>query len=294
MTGDNPKRFVAVLLALLFIGDIVVWLSIVSRHLASSRLELYFLSVGQGDSQLIRLPGNVKILIDGGPATGEVLRELSEVLPEGDRYLDIVVMTHPQLDHFGGLIDVLKRYEVGVFIANGRDGTAKAYGDLIQALEDADIPSVLLAAGDHIRYGDAMLSVLGPTARNLTSKELNDTCIITLLDYRGFRALYVGDIGENIERELLVSDIRAHVLKVGHHGSRFSSSAPFLAAVRPSVAVIEVGKNSYGHPTGVALSRLAGARAEIFRTDRDGTVMVRPNAGILEAYTEVEEELLTK
>src|SRR5689334_7001064 len=127
----------------LLIGfNFFVW-SAVALQANADGLNIYFLDVGQGDSSLIVLPGGAKILIDGGPANKSVFGELEKVLSPSDRYIDLVMLTHPQLDHFGGLIDVLKRYRVGAFIYNGRDGTAQAWPYLKEIVSEKKIKTVL-------------------------------------------------------------------------------------------------------------------------------------------------------
>ena len=271
------KKYKSVILAFsaLVLLDGAVWYLILFSNDPAENLELYFLDVGQGDSQLVNLPTGVQILIDGGPPNSRVLSELAEVLPASDNYIDLVVMTHPQLDHFGGLIETLKKYEVGAFIGSGRKGEIDAYRELVEVLKNRKVPYVALSQGDHIRNGDNLFSVLSPNNQNLLSKELNDTSLVLMLESGELKALYTGDIGFSVENYLAQKyDLRAQVLKVPHHGSKFSSSREFLAAIKPQAAVIGVGKNTYGHPTEQALSRLTEAGAEIFRTDQNGTIRV--------------------
>ena len=242
-----------------------------------------FLDVGQGDASLITLPSGgrvVQILIDGGPNAG-VLPALEAVMPDGDRSIDLVMLTHPQLDHFGGLIDVMKRYRVGAFIWSGRAGTVDAWDDLVRAIREAGVPAVALGSGDAIRFGDRTLAVLHPDRTGLVSGELNDSSLVMRLDADGVRALFTGDIASNVERRLSPDELAADVLKVPHHGSKYSSGKEFLERVGPKAAFIEVGKNNYGHPTPDALARLTAIGSRIFRTDRDGTVIVRWNGGKL-------------
>jgi competence protein ComEC len=273
----------------LLVFDVALYHTIYAKQANGDDSALYFLDVGQGDSQLITLPGDAQILIDGGPPNGKVLEALAKALTPGDRYIDIVVMTHPQLDHFGGLIDVLDRYEVGVVLGSGRQGEISAYKDFDRIRNEHKVPYIEMRKGDKIRYVDATFDVLSPDTTFLKSKELNDTCVVLLFKQGGARALYTCDIGFAVENALVkAGDIRADILKVGHHGSRFSSTADFLKAVSPKVAVIEVGKNSYGHPTPTALERLKKASAQIFRTDINGTVRISLDRGNLLVYQENE------
>ena len=258
----KKSSWVLYILAALLLLDGIVWYQIVQTTTPRGSAEIYFLDVGQGDSELIILPGGAKVLIDAGNPDGKVLKTLAEVLPPHDRYIDILFMTHPQLDHFGGFIDVLKNYEVGAFIGNGRKGTAGAYPELIAELKRKGVSYVRLEEGDRILYGGAEMDILSPSGHNLLSAELNDTSLVTLLKDKNFRALFTADIGFNVESELMKKyDLSADILKVGQHGSRFSSGVEFLKAVNPKVAVIEVGKNNYGHPTPSALARLKSATA---------------------------------
>lgn len=276
-------------LLVLTAADVALWFfALTSPRLVSP--QFYFLNVGQGDSELVLLPkangGSVKLLIDGGP-DAKVVEELAKVLPVGDRRIDLVLMTHPQLDHFGGFIEALRQYEVGALLGTGRVGTTKAYRELMRVIRERQIPYITLRRGSRIAYGDTVIDVLSPNARDLASKELNDGCLVLRVATPAARALFTCDAGENVERELIASDdVRADILKVGHHGSRFSSSAAFLRAVSPRVAVIEVGKNSYGHPTKDALARLAASGTKIFRTDWNGTVRATAEDGVLRVFAE--------
>lgn len=270
---SRKRNYAAWLLAVLVALDFLIWRAIFISH-AAARPELYFFDVGQGDSQLVSLPGGVRLLIDGGAGT-KVLDGLARALPPASRYIDLVLLTHPQLDHFGGLIEVVKKYDVGTFITSGAKSSTRSYQELLGLISDKRLPFVVLGAGDRIRYGDYILEILGPPAANLTSKDLNDASLVTLLRAAGFKALYTGDIGFDYENQLAaIYDLGADILKVPHHGSKYSSGQNFLNEVKPKVAVIGVGKNSYGHPTREALARLASTGSLIYRTDRDGTLKV--------------------
>jgi len=276
----------------LIIFDFFVWSQIVSGvNEQNNDLEVYFLDVGQGDSELINLPNDVQVLMDGGP-DNKILEELSSILPPTDRYIDLVVLSHPQYDHFAGLIEVLKRYEIGAFLYNGREGTAKAFEDLKRTIEKNKIPTIILTQGDKIKYQNNLLDILSPTADLLKSKELNDTSLVislaielvnqnfSKLHYVDDRQrnvitkiLFTGDIGFKVENYLTENfNIDSDVLKVGHHGSKYSSGKKFLKAVNPKIAIIEVGKNTYGHPTSQTLNGLASIGSQIFRTDQSGTI----------------------
>ncbi|OGG38123.1 hypothetical protein A2116_01355 [Candidatus Jorgensenbacteria bacterium GWA1_49_17] len=237
---------------------------------ASGDLEIYFLDVGQGDSEFVKLPGGTDILIDGGPPNGRALNELARALERGDRYIDLVILSHPQLDHFGGLVEVLKRYKVGVFIWNGAETDSDAFAELKETLRENGIPEVILGAGDKIKAGGSEIIVISPDDELLKAKDLNDTSLVLELVSGNSKTLFTGDASAAVLENLRSGDL--DILKVAHHGSKFSSSAEFLKAVKPEAAVVEVGRNSYGHPTYEALEALRSAGAQIFRTDVDGTL----------------------
>jgi len=246
----------------------------------NTALSLSFLDVGQGDAEYMVLPSGVRVLVDGGPPGTASLSALAKLASQNDRYIDLVAMTHPQTDHIGGLIEVLKRYDVGAFLWPGRTNDIPAFRELMRVARERNVRTIELGEGDAIWTGADRIAVLSPGRAFLASKDTNDSTLVLLLESAGIRVLFAGDIGSEVERMLA----RAHpgtvdILKVPHHGSRFSSTQLFLDAVRPLLAVIEVGKNSYGHPTDETLARLGAAGARVLRTDLDGTVTIRVEDG---------------
>ncbi|MFA5084254.1 MAG: MBL fold metallo-hydrolase [Candidatus Paceibacterota bacterium] len=267
------NKTIVLIVILLLALDIFVWRTIVITK-PSGNLEIYFLSVGQGDSELVILPGGVKVLIDGGP-NGKILDDLAAILPQTDRYIDLVVNSHPHPDHFVGLIDVLKNYKVGAFIYNGRDGGIPAWEELLKTAGENKVSGLVLAAGDKIHYFNNEFDILLPDKNFINNKDLNETSLVALLKSRDLKALFVGDIGAKPEKYLAGKfNVGVDILKIGHHGSKYSSAEDFLKAISPKLAVAEVGKNSYGHPTKEALTRLASIGAQIYRTDSNGTVKI--------------------
>ncbi len=239
----------------------------------------YFFDVGQGDSELLNF-GAVQILIDGGPPNGKALKRIERALGLEDRYIDLVILTHPHLDHFGGLIDILKRYKIGKVITDGTEGTAPAYKEMQK-------PDLALGEGDSITYGDYKLSVLAPNKTERANPDPNKASIVLLLEGPDTRILYMGDAHEENENRLRKQyKLKADVLKIGHHGSRFSSSAAFLKELKPKVAIIEVGKNSYGHPTPAVVARLKAVNSKTYATLDHGTIKIVQKDGTLKIYTE--------
>ena len=252
---------------------------------SSDGLDIYFLDVGQGDASLVRLPGEVDILIDGGKDKS-VLSELARALPDSDRYIDLVILSHTQLDHFGGLIDVLGRYRVGAFIHNGVPANVSAWHDLEKVIYEKGVRSVMVREGDKVTHGQSRLAILGPAKEFLDSKDLNDTSVVVMLSSENSRSLFTADIGFRVEEYLAKKyDLSSDVLKVGHHGSKYSSGSLFLSASIPAVSVISAGKNSYGHPTAEAIKRIKTTGSEVFRTDQDGTVRLNIKDGRAKIYS---------
>ncbi len=272
------ERFILLFLLLFALS---VWLLTRITGTNQGDLLVHFLPVGQGDSELIVLPGGATILVDGGPSTLDAVRALDVVLPSGVRSIDVVVMTHPQLDHFGGLIDVAKRYRIGAFVSNGLSSDQSSFHELEKALEDRHVPQIALSAGDMIRYASSTLLALAPSSDVQTVKNQNDAVLVLELFSKDTKTLFMSDATSEIENMVGTTVGRIEVLKVSHHGSKFSSSDVFLKTALPRLAFIEVGKNSYGHPTPQVLARLGEIGAKIFRTDRDGLVTIQSDGTTL-------------
>jgi competence protein ComEC len=248
------------------------------------RLRVTFLDVGQGDAILVELPEGPRLLVDGGPAGARRLDVGERVvapflwnLPAAR--LDAIAVSHSDPDHSGGLRAVLTRFRVSELWENGRWGPGSE--DTLRAAERSGACRRTLVAGQRIWLGSALVTVLNPDGTlsldEPPPKGENEESLVLRLDWRGFSLLLTGDLGRPGEDRVLASraPVRALALKVGHHGSRFSSTDDFLAATRAAVAVISVGaRNPFRHPTPEALARLEAAGARIYRTDRDGAVIL--------------------
>lgn len=288
MARNNLSKTILVALIVL---DAFVWYQILLEP-QEKNAQLYFLDVGQGDATLLVLEDGVKILTDAGPDM-KVIRSLEKILSPTDRYIDLAVISHPQLDHFNGFNYLLERYRFGAFIVNGRNGEFKnetnEWTVLLEKIKERKIPIVRMAAGDAIKHLHDEVSILSPDRNFIQSGELNDTSIVALVKTPQFRALLTGDIGFEVENYLIKkSDVRAHILKVPHHGSKFSSHEDFLKAVHPLLTLIGVGgKNTYGHPSPHTLARISSSTAaKTFRTDRNGTITILVKENKLKVFTE--------
>ncbi len=277
------------ILGLLIVFDVLIWGQVLLPAEAKN-LELYFLDVGQGDSSLVQLSPlassgqAAQILIDGGPVNEKAQAALEKIFSFDDRYIDLIVISHPQIDHFGGLIEILKNYKVGAVLTSDQISQSEAWQELEKTIQERGIGRVVLAAGDKIRYQDSQFDILSPQ-KSGWEKDVNDMGLVMLLSGGGTKALFTSDIGVEKEKELADTyDLDADILKVGHHGSKFSSSPEFLKEVSPLISIIEVGKNSYGHPTNEVLDRLANIGSQIFRTDEAGLTELVVEGGKIRVY----------
>lgn len=260
----------------LIIGTTLIWTAALT--VSDSKLHVYILDVGQGDSILIR-KGNQEILIDGGPDATGVCRGLGEALPFWDRSIELVVLTHPDSDHLTGLIEVMRRYRVKQVITGPAEATSGAFIEWRRLLDERGIEPVRAEAGMEILMSGGHLTVLHPEEALIRQDSLdsNESSVVLRLEYGNFSLLLPADIGTETERHLLREDqkLQSTVLKVAHHGSDTSTSAEFLNEVHPLVAVISVGANNlFGHPSETVLSLLRQVTGEkrLFLTSRDGTV----------------------
>lgn len=249
-----------------------IFLSGISFFTKTNTTRIYFLSVGQGDSELIETNG-IKVLIDGGPPNGRVVEELGKILPFWDKRIDVVLLTHPELDHFGGLAAVLEQFIVGTFISTGDISDDEKFQMITTALTSRGIATTTLFAGDKILIHDSVLSILSPK-EGVVCRVTNECALVLLFSSENKSALFTADISAEKEKELLALFSTVDVLKIAHHGSRFSTGESFLLKTNPKIAFIEVGKNSFGHPSPEILERLKKFTIPIFRTDEKGTLGV--------------------
>ena len=261
----------------------VIWIGGVARG-PDSRLHVTFLDVGQGDSVLIQTPDGKHLLIDGGPDPTRVLAALGRRLPPWQRSLDLVALTHPDEDHLAGLVEVLRRYRVGIVLDTTlpRDTPSGLTWQGLLASRITPPASRLVhpVAGTRLDLGyGARLDVLHPPATPIAARSPgNDNGLVLRLSWGKASFLLVGDLSAEGEAYLLRQEglpLDSTVLKVGHHGAKEGSTLRFLEAVSPQVAVISVGAgNRFGHPAAEVLERLESVGAQVWRTDRCGDVEI--------------------
>lgn len=269
----TPRRVFFSIIGLLFAGNLFVWYAVYKE--TSGKLEVDFLDVGQGDAIFIQTPNGNQILVDGGPPNGKVVKELSRIMPFYDRSIDMIILSHPHADHLGGLSEVLSRYKVTTVIDSGTDYKTAEHDAYEETILKNGVKHLLGLRGMKIISADgANFKIILPA---INSPELgpHEGMLVSKLTYGGDSFLLTGDMEAPLEKYLLVlgENLKSDVLKVGHHGSKTSTSLEFLAAVNPKYAVISVGEgNKYGHPHQEVLDRLKNFGAQIFRTDKDSTV----------------------
>ena len=274
--GDS-KRFVILILGTLFIFNIAAW-AVVYDLTKSRPLEVNFFDVGQGDSIFIETPEGYQVLIDGGP-DDTVLDKLGPEMPFWDRDLDLVVLTHPDHDHIAGLIEVLKRYEVENILWTGVLKDTGEYEEWKRIVSEENANVFIARAGQKIMTQDLYVDVLYPV-ENLEDKEVssvNNTSVALLLAFGNNSFLFTGDLYQSAEHKILDNGFQedVDVLKVGHHGSKTSSSERFIEETNPEIAVISAGlDNKYGHPDEEVLEILKKYDIKVLRTDLDGDIKI--------------------
>ncbi len=281
------ERKVLLVFAILIALNFFSWKFL--AFLQNEELRVVFFDVDQGDAIFIRTPQNHHILIDGGP--GEVVLEgLGREMPFFYNSIDLVILTHPHDDHVSGLLEVLDRYNVETVLCSGVSGSANVAQRWEKAIRERGY--IQARAGQRIKANDFHIDILFPAESFVGEKvdDLNEVSVISRLVFREEHSfLFTGDAYADQEREVLsykkeceeeerawcdVFSLESDVLKVGHHGSRTSTSEEFLDAVSPKVAVVMAGgDNRYGHPHREVVERLEDYGVEIMRTDRDGDVI---------------------
>jgi competence protein ComEC len=278
----NWSRLAQWRLLFILVGGIValvIWLPAVSGSLFPRSncdcLVVQFLDVGQGDAVLIQTPDGVEMLVDGG-RDATVLRELSKGRSFFDRTIDVVVATHPDADHISGLVDVLARYQVATIIQTENAKETAVTSAFAQAVESENARVMTPDAGQVLWLGEQTRVVILSPKGDETNWESNTASIVMYIEYGDTSFLLTGDAPSGIENYLVGQygkQLQSDVLKLGHHGSKTSTSELFLDTVKPTYAVVSASiDNRYGHPHQEVMQRVFARNIQTSQTGTDGTI----------------------
>lgn len=274
---ENKKIIYFCLIVLFFTALILGMIVFFSKE--QQELKVSFLNVGQGDAILIQ-NGNKQILIDSGKNGKLILEKLGEKMPFWDRKIELVIITHPDFDHYGGFGEVFKSYKVEGVVKTQARSDGEEWIDLESKIKNEK--SKLIDATPRTKVvfpNQAKLEIIYPLSEiEAGIKDRNDASVVSRLVFGENEFLFTGDLSLEGEEEVINNldvNIGADFLKVGHHGSRSSSGGSFLDKVKPKEAVISVGKNSYGHPHREVIERLSERGIKIWQTDKNGDIDYR-------------------
>ncbi|MBU2545034.1 MBL fold metallo-hydrolase [Patescibacteria group bacterium] len=269
--NKNKKRIYVVLVVLVMV-NVLAWVAVWEVG-QSEDLEVVFFDVGQGDSIFIEAKNGFQVLIDGGPGLA-VLEKLGAEMPFYDRTIDLIILTHPDRDHLFGLLEVLKRYKVKSILWTGVIKDTSDWREWERLIKDEGANIIIAQADQRIDLADDIYMIIHYPFESLEGQEVeyaNDTSVVAELVFNEVSFLFVGDISEKIEKQL---NIDSDVLKIAHHGSKYSSSSDFLEKVSPELAVISVGENTYGHPDSGVLQTLEEFGINILTTQDWGDIRI--------------------
>lgn len=282
---DKSSQITRVITVLFFLFSLAWY---ILTYVVDNKLHFYFLDVGQGDSVYVRKMNNFDLLIDGGP-DNKVISELGAVMSFWDRKIDYIILTHPHADHVTGLIEVIKRYEIGQILGTDATHTTNEYLEFLRIIKEKNIPYRLVRAGDRFDLtNDIAIDIFWPeySFYDREVNNLNNTSVVAKLTYNSFSTLFTGDIEEEVQKQLsnnIRNDqrnnpLQSAILKVAHHGSANGSYEAFIKLVKPEAVVIQSGKgNQFGHPAKSTLEKYHELNGQIFRTDTNGRVEIITN-----------------
>lgn len=245
-------------------------------------LTVNYFDVGQGDCEFVELPDGKCMLIDSGESD-YADKVIGEIECLGYSTIDFLVITHPHIDHMGAMGEIIEYFEIGDIYMPNASADTQAYDDLMETIVDKNEIINYVDAGDIIYQTESVnVKVLSPYSESYD--ELNNYSAVVKLTYDDASFLFTGDAEKLVEEEMLeacYNELDADVLKIGHHGSKYSSSSKFLRAVTPQYAVIECGKdNPYDHPHIDAMKRLSRTDAQVYRTDEHGDIKIATDGDV--------------
>lgn len=267
------KKNLIIVIVFLIILDAILWYFIL---VDSRAVEFYFLDVGQGDATLLNFPFSGRMLIDSGD--GKIIEHsLAKIGGYFRRSVDVWILSHANLDHYGGFLKLIDSSEPQVFIYNGFNSEAQSFQQLINKLKEKNIPIIVLAKGDKIKIGNNQFDILWPPSDS-PPKDLNDNSLI--LYFKNFfgTALFLGDVSQKILGQIqnyFNNGLVVDILKVAHHGSKTSLNKEFLDSVKPKISLIGVGLNNrFNHPHSEVVDFLTKIGSQILRTDINHNIKI--------------------
>lgn len=245
-----------------------------NQNIVTTDLKVYFFDVGQADSILITNNGHNMLIDAGNNEDGpKLVKYIKEDL--GITEFDYLIGTHPHEDHIGGLDDIINNFDIKKIYLPDITTTTKTFEDVLDAISSKELTITIPKIGETFKLGEADFTILY-TGTN--SSDLNSTSIITKMIFGKYSYLFTGDTTSDIEKTILDQNIDIDVLKVAHHGSKYSSSLEFLKKTTPSYAIISVGKNnSYNHPSSETINNLKKYTNNIYLTSELGTILLTSN-----------------
>ena len=259
-------------------------------NLTALPVNVFYIDVGQGDCELTHTPSG-NILIDAGESLPENAAKIISFAKQLEiEKFDCVIATHPHSDHIGSMADVLEKIPADQIIMpelpEEETPTTRVYENLLDTITRLEIPVLPAVPGEQYEIAGVALEILAPLEED---ENLNNMSVVVKMRYQDASFLFDGDAESGAERAMLASgeDLRADILKVGHHGSRTSSTKDYLEAVQPEIAVISCGEgNSYGHPHQQTLDKFNALGIRSFRTDVNGTITIGTDGNTYEVITE--------
>jgi len=258
--------------AVLFSGALLV--SPCGEASAAASIKVHYIDVGQGDAIYIKMPSGEDVIIDGGnKGKGDAIVAYLKKQKVDD--IEVLISTHPDADHIGGLDEILDAYRVENVYAPKVKHTTQAYKDFLQAVKREGKTIKTAQAGVKLPIKGVNAKFVGPV-KSYSNSDLNNWSAVIHVTYKKNTFLFTGDAEHVSEKDMMAKKqtLRADVLKVGHHGAKTSTSSTFLNTVKPKYAIISVGKNSYGHPTSEVVTSLKRQKVNTLRTDKNGTIII--------------------
>lgn len=255
--------------------------SVPTTQAATKEMKVHFIDVGQGDAIYIKTAAGQNIIIDGGNKNGS--KVVSYLKKQKVKKIDVMIATHPDADHIGGLDDILRAFKVKSVYAPKVSHTTKVYKEFLTAVKKEGLKIKTAKKGVKIPLKGVNAKFVAPV-KTYAKNDLNNWSAVLHVTYGKKSFLFTGDAETKSETDMVKSKqtLKADVIKVGHHGAKTSTSSSLLKAVKPTYAIISVGKgNKYGHPTSTVLKRLEKSKIKVLRTDKQGTIIATTNGKTL-------------